>query len=106
MPIAAGFAAFYTWLVGVIGARTALLVFAVGTVVSCTAALLVIIKASVSALAAAAAIGSSGLPSAFVMAFWAILPANIETIIALMLSGDAAVFACRYHLQLVKIMAQ
>lgn len=106
MPIAALFGGFYTWLIGVVGARTALVIFAAGTVLTCTAALLVIIKNLIIWLAAAMAIAAVGLPAAFLMAFMSLIPANFATVVAAILSCDAAVFACKYHLNLVSMMSK
>lgn len=106
MPLAVGFGAFYTWLVTVVGAKAALLIFATGTVVTCTVALLVIVKAAIAAAAAAAVVYLAGLPPALLMALSSLIPANAATSIALVFSADAAVYACKYHLNLVRIMAQ
>lgn len=102
MPFAALFAGFYTWTVSVLGARVALVVFAAGTVISCTVALTVIIKGLIAGLAATM---FAGLPPMFVMSINAVIPLNISSAIAAMLSADAAVYACKYHLNLVKVMA-
>ncbi|MDO8262144.1 MAG: DUF5455 family protein [Gallionella sp.] len=102
MPFAALFAGFYTWLVSTLGARLALVVFAAGTVISVTLALTVIIKALIAGLVASMFVG---LPASLVMAINVVLPLNVSYAIAAMLSADAAVFACKYHLNLVKMMA-
>ena len=106
MPLALLFTGFYTWLIGLVGARTALVIFAAGTVITCTAALLAIIQSSIAALASAMAGAASGLPVSFLMAFWSIIPANLGTVIATIFATDAAVFACKYHLNLVAIMTK